>query len=34
MGALQFMYDEKLYREMVVFLEACESGSMFEGILP
>ena len=28
------MYDNKMYKEMVVYIEACESGSMFENILP
>jgi legumain len=30
---LKFMYDNKMYKEMVVYIEACESGSMFENIL-
>jgi len=27
------MHDNKMYQELVFYLEACESGSMFEGIL-
>jgi legumain len=27
------MYDNKMYKEMVIYMEACESGSMFENIL-
>ena len=27
------MYSKKLYKEMVLYIEACESGSMFENIL-
>jgi legumain len=27
------MYENKMYDEMVLYIEACESGSMFEGIL-
>jgi legumain len=26
---IQFMYDNQMYQEFVIFLEACESGSMF-----
>lgn len=26
---IQFMYDTEMYQEFVIFLEACESGSMF-----
>ncbi|XP_005095350.1 legumain [Aplysia californica] len=33
-NAFKQMHREKRYKEMVVYLEACESGSMFEGILP
>ena len=33
-AALQYMSDNKLYKEMVLYIEACESGSMFEGLLP
>ena len=32
--ALQTMYDKQMYKELVFYLEACESGSMFEGQLP
>ena len=32
-GALKFMNENKMYKEMVVYVEACESGSMFENIL-
>jgi legumain len=28
------MHDEKKYNEMVIYIEACESGSMLEGLLP
>lgn len=31
--ALKNMYTNKMYKEMVVYIEACESGSMFENIL-
>ena len=27
------MYENKMYDQMVIYIEACESGSMFEGIL-
>ena len=30
---LKFMNANKMYKEMVVYIEACESGSMFENIL-
>ena len=30
---LQYMNKNKMYKEMVVYIEACESGSMFENIL-
>lgn len=30
---LKFMHENKMYKEMVVYIEACESGSMFENIL-
>jgi legumain len=30
MKAFQFMYDNKMYKELVFYMEACESGSMFE----
>lgn len=31
---LSQMYEQKLYNEVVIYLEACASGSMFEGVLP
>uniref|UniRef100_A0A7S3KA71 legumain n=1 Tax=Euplotes crassus TaxID=5936 RepID=A0A7S3KA71_EUPCR len=30
---LLYMHENKMYGEMTVYIEACESGSMFEGIL-
>jgi len=33
-NALQQMYQSKMFKKLVFYLEACESGSMFEGILP
>lgn len=30
---LKFMNEKKMYGQMVIYLEACESGSMFEGLL-
>jgi len=33
-NALQTMYKSKMFNKLVFYLEACESGSMFEGILP
>jgi legumain len=33
-AALEYMFNNKLYKKLVFYLEACESGSMFEGILP
>ena len=34
-AALQTMYDKQMYKELVFYLEACESGSMFsDGKLP
>lgn len=33
-AALQTMYDKKMYKELVFYLEACHSGSMFENKLP
>jgi legumain len=30
---LKFMYQNKMYDQMVIYIEACESGSMFENIL-
>jgi legumain len=31
--AFNYMHDNKMYSELVFYLEACESGSMFDGIL-
>lgn len=31
--AINYMHTNKMYDEMVLYIEACESGSMFEGIL-
>ena len=33
-AALQDMYAKKMYGKMVIFLEACYGGSMFDGLLP
>ncbi|KAI0239224.1 Legumain [Lamellibrachia satsuma] len=33
-AALVLMHSEKKYKEMVFYLEACHSGSMFQGYLP
>ena len=33
-SALQDMHKNKRYKQMLFYLEACESGSMFEGLLP
>lgn len=33
-AALQYMSQHQLYGELVFYLEACESGSMFQGLLP
>lgn len=33
-SALQLMYEKGLYKELVFYLEACESGSMFYDLLP
>jgi legumain len=30
---LKFMHEKSMYEEMVIYIEACESGSMFESIL-
>lgn len=27
------MYEDKKYKEMIIYIEACESGSMFSGLL-
>jgi hypothetical protein len=32
--ALTYLHEKRRYRRMVIYLEACESGSMFEGLLP
>jgi len=32
-NAINYMYDNQMYNQLVFYLEACESGSMFEGIL-
>lgn len=32
-SAFTYMHDKKMYNELVFYLEACESGSMFDGIL-
>ncbi|QDZ21110.1 legumain peptidase [Chloropicon primus] len=34
MVALEYMSESKMYDEMVLYIEACESGSMFNGLLP
>lgn len=31
--AVKYMHDQKMYKEMVMYVEACESGSIFENIL-
>lgn len=31
--AIKYMHEKKMYKEMVIYMEACESGSMFEKIL-
>jgi legumain len=32
--ALKTLYDEKRYSQLVIYIEACEAGSMFRGVLP
>ena len=32
-ATINFMHSNNMYKEMVLYIEACESGSMFEGIL-
>jgi legumain len=32
-ATITYMHENNLYNEMVMYIEACESGSMFEGIL-
>ncbi|CAM9182571.1 unnamed protein product [Ascophyllum nodosum] len=34
MDALRYMWISDMYKGLVFYLEACESGSMFEGLLP
>jgi len=34
MGALKYMHSNRMFGQLVFYLEACESGSMFENILP
>ncbi|XP_067941300.1 legumain-like [Watersipora subatra] len=34
MEALKYMHSNQMYHEMVIYLEACESGSMFQKLLP
>jgi legumain len=34
MSTLTWMSQNKKYKQMVIYIEACESGSMFQGILP
>ena len=31
---LKQMYQKKMYAKLVMYIEACESGSMFEDLLP
>ncbi|CAL1289552.1 unnamed protein product [Larinioides sclopetarius] len=31
---INYMHEKNMYKKMVIYIEACESGSMFEGILP
>jgi len=33
-SALKAMHTKKMYKKLVFYMEACESGSMFEGLLP
>ncbi|KAG5182842.1 vacuolar processing enzyme [Tribonema minus] len=33
-SALKFMAEQRMFAEMALYVEACESGSMFEGLLP
>lgn len=32
--AIQSMHSQNKFKQMVVYIEACESGSMFDGLLP
>ncbi len=34
MTDLKTMKEKKMYKKLTFYLEACESGSMFDGILP
>ncbi|CAN0270197.1 unnamed protein product, partial [Laminaria digitata] len=34
MDTLRYMWSNDMYKELVFYMEACESGSMFEGLLP
>nr|AIZ77505.1 legumain-protease-precursor [Platynereis dumerilii] len=34
MNAIMDMYNQKKYDQLVLYIEACESGSMFDGLLP
>jgi legumain len=34
MAAIKQMYTSKMYSHLVFYMEACESGSMFEGLIP
>ncbi|CAI2725750.1 unnamed protein product [Schistosoma spindalis] len=34
MTTLKYLYKHKRYSRLVIYIEACESGSMFQGILP
>lgn len=34
MGALKYMDTNNMYKNLLFYLEACESGSMFQGVLP
>ena len=31
---IQALHDNKKYKEMVIYVESCESGSLFHGLLP
>lgn len=31
--AINYMYENNMYEKMVIYIEACESGSMFDGLL-
>jgi legumain len=32
-SAITYMHENKMYEKMVIYIEACESGSMFDGLL-